>query len=80
MKEGDCMIIIRREDEEEVEWWWARFNEKEGYVLRNLLGVSILYWEVFLRVETGCVKIVVCYEFSVFCCFLLLRYGILYFC
>lgn len=40
MKEGDCMTVLRREDEDEVEWWWARLNEKEGYVPRNLLGVS----------------------------------------
>ncbi|NWU19102.1 ASPP2 protein, partial [Dyaphorophyia castanea] len=40
MKEGDCMTILRREDEEEIEWWWARLNDKEGYVPRNLLGVS----------------------------------------
>jgi apoptosis-stimulating of p53 protein 2 len=42
MKEGDCMTIIRREDEDEIEWWWARLNDKEGYVPRNLLGVSFL--------------------------------------
>ena len=29
-----------REDEDEIEWWWARLNDKEGYVPRNLLGVS----------------------------------------
>lgn len=40
MKEGDCMTILRREDEEEIEWWWARLNDREGYVPRNLLGVS----------------------------------------
>ena len=40
MKEGDCMTIVRREDEDEIEWWWARLNDKEGYVPRNLLGVS----------------------------------------
>ncbi|NXC13708.1 ASPP2 protein, partial [Corythaeola cristata] len=40
MKEGDCMTILRREDEDEIEWWWARLNDKEGYVPRNLLGVS----------------------------------------
>lgn len=38
--EGDCMSVIRREDEKEIEWWWARLNEAEGYVARNLLGVS----------------------------------------
>ena len=43
MKEGDCMTILRREDEDEIEWWWARLNDKEGYVPRNLLGVSPWY-------------------------------------
>ncbi|ELV09202.1 Apoptosis-stimulating of p53 protein 2 [Tupaia chinensis] len=40
MKEGDCMTVVRREDEDEIEWWWARLHDKEGYVPRNLLGVS----------------------------------------
>lgn len=39
-REGDCMTIIRREDEDEIEWWWARMGETEGYIPRNLLGVS----------------------------------------
>jgi apoptosis-stimulating of p53 protein 2 len=47
MKEGDCMTVIRREDEEEIEWWWARLNDKEGYVPRNLLGVSHSNADVF---------------------------------
>lgn len=46
MKEGDCMIIIYREDEDEIEWWWVCFNDKEGYVLCNLLG---LYLRIKLR-------------------------------
>lgn len=45
MKEGDCMTILRREDEDEIEWWWARLNDKEGYVPRNLLGVSPWYFQ-----------------------------------
>lgn len=40
LKEGDCMTVIRREDEDEIEWWWARLSDQEGYVPRNLLGVS----------------------------------------
>ena len=49
LKEGDCMTVIRREDEDEVEWWWARLNEKEGYVPRNLLGVSYSHpWAVLI--------------------------------
>uniref|UniRef100_A0A4W5JLT5 Tumor protein p53 binding protein, 2a n=1 Tax=Hucho hucho TaxID=62062 RepID=A0A4W5JLT5_9TELE len=38
--EGDCMTIVRREDEDEIEWWWAGTGETEGYIPRNLLGVS----------------------------------------
>lgn len=40
LREGDCMAVLRREDEEETEWWWARLQDREGYVPRNLLGVS----------------------------------------
>lgn len=40
-REGDCMTVVRREDEDEIEWWWARMGDKEGYIPRNLLGVSI---------------------------------------
>lgn len=39
-REGDCMTIVRREDEDEIEWWWARMGDTEGYIPRNLLGVS----------------------------------------
>lgn len=38
--EGDCMTVLRREDEVETEWWWARCGDHEGYIPRNLLGVS----------------------------------------
>lgn len=38
--EGNALTIIRRHDETETDWWWARLNDKEGYVPRNLLGVS----------------------------------------
>ena len=38
--EGDCMTVLRREDEVETEWWWARCGDREGYIPRNLLGVS----------------------------------------
>ena len=41
-QDGDEMTILRKGDEEETLWWWARRNDKEGYVPRNLLGVSIL--------------------------------------
>uniref|UniRef100_A0A8C4JHK2 Protein phosphatase 1 regulatory subunit 13B n=1 Tax=Dromaius novaehollandiae TaxID=8790 RepID=A0A8C4JHK2_DRONO len=38
--EGDAITILRRKDDNETEWWWARLNDKEGYVPKNLLGVS----------------------------------------
>lgn len=38
--EGDCMTVLRRDDEVETEWWWARCGDYEGYIPRNLLGVS----------------------------------------
>uniref|UniRef100_A0AAQ5ZJ01 Tumor protein p53 binding protein, 2b n=1 Tax=Amphiprion ocellaris TaxID=80972 RepID=A0AAQ5ZJ01_AMPOC len=41
--EGDCMTVLRREDEVETEWWWARCGDHEGYIPRNLLGVSRVY-------------------------------------
>ena len=40
-REGDCMTILRREDQEEMQWWWASCGDKEGYIPRNLLGVSL---------------------------------------
>lgn len=38
--EGSALAVLRRSDDVETEWWWARFNDREGYVPRNLLGVS----------------------------------------
>lgn len=38
--EGDALAVLRRSDNVETEWWWARLNDREGYVPRNLLGVS----------------------------------------
>lgn len=38
--EGDCITVLRREDDVETEWWWARCADQEGYIPRNLLGVS----------------------------------------
>lgn len=43
---NDQLIILRKGDDAEREWWWAKMKEvhertgKEGYVPRNLLGVS----------------------------------------
>lgn len=39
-KEGDPITILRRQDDSEIEWWWARLEDNEGYVPRNLLGVT----------------------------------------
>lgn len=39
---NDKLTILRKGDEAEREWWWAKNNNgKEGYVPRNLLGVSL---------------------------------------
>lgn len=40
--EGDAITVLRRKDESETEWWWARLGDREGYVPKNLLGVSTL--------------------------------------
>lgn len=39
---NDQLIILRKGDDAEREWWWARMKHtgNEGYVPRNLLGVS----------------------------------------
>lgn len=41
---NDQLVILRKGDDAEREWWWAKMKEtgKEGYVPRNLLGVSSL--------------------------------------
>ena len=38
---GDMFTILKKGDEVEKEWWWARMGTKEGYIPRNLLGVSL---------------------------------------
>ena len=50
--EGDALTILRRKDESETEWWWARLGDREGYVPKNLLGVSTassLLWVSLVR-------------------------------
>ena len=38
---NDKLTILRKGDESEREWWWARNSAGiEGYVPRNLFGVS----------------------------------------
>lgn len=39
-RDGERLVILRKGDEYEREWWWASVGEKQGYVPRNLLGVS----------------------------------------
>lgn len=44
---NDKLMILRKGDEAEREWWWARNDAgQEGYVPRNLLGVSIDFYFV----------------------------------
>lgn len=39
---NDKLTILRKGDEAEREWWWARTDAgQEGYVPRNLFGVSV---------------------------------------
>ena len=40
MNMGDKYTVLKKGDEVEKEWWWARNNEGQGYIPRNLLGVS----------------------------------------
>ena len=37
---GDELVVLRKGDDYEREWWWSRISDHEGYVPRNLLGVS----------------------------------------
>lgn len=44
---NDKLTILRKGDESEREWWWARNTDGiEGYVPRNLFGVSSLIYEL----------------------------------
>jgi len=37
---GDELVVLRKGDDFEREWWWSRISDHEGYIPRNLLGVS----------------------------------------
>ena len=37
---GDELVVLRKGDDYEREWWWSRLSDHEGYVPRNLLGVT----------------------------------------
>lgn len=45
---GDELIVLRKGDDYEREWWWSRLNDHEGYVPRNLLGVSPILYVIIL--------------------------------
>ena len=40
-RDGDRLLILRKGDDLEREWWWAKIKDSEGYVPRNLFGVSL---------------------------------------
>lgn len=45
---NDKLTILRKGDDAEREWWWAKnLNNVEGYVPRNLLGVSKMLFFLF---------------------------------
>lgn len=44
-KMGDCLIILRKGDSQEEEWWWGCLEGMEGYIPRNLIGVSFYCYE-----------------------------------
>lgn len=46
-KAGQQFTVLRKGDESEREWWWSRLGDKEGYVPRNLLGVSVYKGDCF---------------------------------
>lgn len=37
---GQAMAVLRKGDSKEKHWWWAKRGKQEGYIARNLLGVS----------------------------------------
>jgi hypothetical protein len=41
---NDKLAVLRKGDDSEKEWWWARtVNNVEGYIPRNMLGVSLFF-------------------------------------
>ena len=41
---GDLFTVLKKGDEQEKEWWWVKMGTQEGYIPRNLLGVSLVYF------------------------------------
>ena len=53
---NDEMTVLRKGDEMEKEWWWARkTGTRDGYIPRNLLGVSVSNGKVSLFQESASV-------------------------
>lgn len=42
-KNGTCIQVLRKGDDQEKEWWWSKIDDKEGYIPRNLIGVSYCF-------------------------------------
>ena len=42
--DSNSLVVLRKGDELEKDWWWARHGDREGYIPRNLLGVSALHY------------------------------------
>ena len=38
---GQSLSVVRKGDKTEKLWWWAKRGKQEGYIPRNLLGVSV---------------------------------------
>ena len=38
---GHVMSVLRKGDSKERHWWWSKKAKHEGYIPRNLLGVSV---------------------------------------
>jgi hypothetical protein len=50
LKNGDSVVVLRKGDDNEREWWWSKLGPKEGYIPRNLLGVSAIKQNQFRRI------------------------------
>ena len=52
---NDKMMVLRKGDNTEKEWWWARLHSgREGYIPRNLLGVSFHWFSaVYVKNTVG---------------------------
>lgn len=63
LKNGDSLVVLRKGDDNEREWWWSKLGHKEGYIPRNLLGVSFkLIGRKNISVTFGLIDKFVCYS------------------